>query len=166
MIPQASSHPFIIYGIGPASGFSPSCCSGGLQIPKAINLQSKSMCRAVRGRADPAAICLSFCFFVLKELQSSVFGSDDQNTHALKELCHSSFFPYCSHWRLASLGLRLQEQQSYSVTLVTSGSSIHGSFSPAATTAADPVSALAPPTFCYLPSISLWRVQNAISLCP
>ena len=58
-------------------------------MPKAINLQSKSTCRAV---GEGLTLRLSAFLFVLKELQSSVFESDDQNTRALKELCHSSFF--------------------------------------------------------------------------
>lgn len=54
------------------------------QSAKQINVQSR--------QGEGLTLRLSAFLFVLKELQSSVFASDDQNTHALEELCHSSFF--------------------------------------------------------------------------
>lgn len=130
------------------------------QSAKQINVQSR------QGEGLTLRLSAFLFVFVLKELQSSVFGSDDQNTHALKELCHSSFFFPLLSLEASFTVSRLQEQQFCPVTLVTSGCSILGSFSAAATTALVLRKRSGAPAFCYLPSISLWRVQNAVALCP
>lgn len=62
--------PFHHLWIWPSLWIFPSCCSGGLQMPKAINLQSKSMCRAVRGKGWPCGYLPFFLFLFWKNCRA------------------------------------------------------------------------------------------------
>ena len=72
--------------------------------------QKQSICKANQcaepsgGRADPAAICLSFCFERTAELGLWIWWPDYPCTQGAMSL--QLFFFSCSHWRLASLSFQ------------------------------------------------------------
>lgn len=98
--------PFHHLRIWPSLWIFPSCCSGGLQMPKAINLQSKSMCRAVRGKGWPCGYLPFFLFLFWKNCRALSLDLMTRIPMHSRSCVTPAFFPACSHWRLASLSLQ------------------------------------------------------------
>lgn len=72
-------------------------------MPKAINLQSKSMCRAVRGKGWPCGYLPFFLFLSWKNCRALSLDLMTRIPMHSRSCVTPAFFSPCSHWRLASL---------------------------------------------------------------